>query len=258
MNFSPQFIGLFLNLLLMTTTVRSEDETSAEDSIARIGDVIAAAVVNSNNINVEEQGGRVEEAEEPYLAPTYKQPDPYLNTYQMNYRPLSYKNQALPGLDIIGSGAIKQQQRPTLGSLAEFGGDSVTTPEELLDLCCQYPACYDPLYTLCIDTCRKCEAVYPVTSWLPCPPLLNIPDCTSPTLSAAGSLPLACYPDIGPFGNIIPLQSILSASRGYSAGRDGYSGGQNYRQAIRDSNRKECDGRGICRSSSGDNRGPWG
>ena len=44
-----------------------------EDSIARIGDVIAAAVVNSNNINVEEQGGRVEEAEEPYLAPTYKQ-----------------------------------------------------------------------------------------------------------------------------------------------------------------------------------------
>ena len=39
------------------------------------------------------------------------------------------------------------------------------------------------LSQLCIDTCRKCEQVFPVTSWLPCPPLLNIPDCTSPNLS---------------------------------------------------------------------------
>lgn len=256
MNFA--FIFVPLTFLTLVRIVRAEEESSsADDSIARIGDVIASAVVNSNSINVKEQG---EVEDEPYLPPTFKQADPYLNTYQMNYRPLSYKNQAFPGLDIIGSGATQQQQRPTLGSLAEFGGDSVTTPEELLDLCCQYPACYDPLYTLCIDTCRKCEAVYPVTSWLPCPPLLNIPDCTSPTLSAAGSLPLACYPDIGPFGNIIPLQSILSASRGFTAGRDGHSSssGQSYRQAIRDSNRKECDERGICRSSSGDNRGPWG
>jgi len=30
-----------------------------------------------------------------------------------------------------------------------------------------------------------------------------------------GALPLACYPDIGPFGNIIPLESILAASRGF-------------------------------------------
>ena len=59
----------------------------------------------------------------------------------------------------------------------------MTTPEDLLTMCCQFPACYDPLYELCIDTCRKCETVYPVTSWLPCPPLLNIPDCTSPNLS---------------------------------------------------------------------------
>ena len=40
-----------------------------------------------------------------------------------------------------------------------------------------------PPSQLCIDTCRKCEQVFPVTSWLPCPPLLNIPDCTSPNLS---------------------------------------------------------------------------
>ena len=87
------------------------------------------------------------------------------------------------------------------------------------------------LSQLCIDTCRKCETVFPVTSWLPCPPLLNIPDCTSPNLSwmvsifcnswsfmvilpsPKGSLPLACYPDIGPFGNIMPLNSISAVSK---------------------------------------------
>ena len=62
----------------------------------------------------------------------------------------------------------------------------MTTPQQLLDHCCRFPACYDPLYQLCLDTCRKCEADFPVTSWLPCPPLLNIPDCTSDSLSAAG------------------------------------------------------------------------
>ena len=48
---------------------------------------------------------------------------------------------------------ISRNDRPVLGNLAQYS-DSVTTPEELLDLCCQYPACYDPLYELCIDTCR--------------------------------------------------------------------------------------------------------
>lgn len=59
---------------------------------------------------------------------------------------------------------------------------------------------------------RKCETVYPVTSWLPCPPLLNIPDCTSSGLSGMGRLPLACYPDIGPFANIMPLSSVMKVS----------------------------------------------
>ena len=56
---------------------------------------------------------------------------------------------------------------------------------------------------------RKCETDYPVTSWLPCPPLLNIPDCTSDALSRPGRLPLACYPDIGPFANIVPVSTIM-------------------------------------------------
>ena len=97
----------------------------------------------------------------------------------------SYSRPGPQGLDILNYGK-GSDARPTLDSLAQYAasqGKSVTTPEDLLDMCCQFPACYDPLYELCIDTCRKCETVYPVTSWLPCPPLLNIPDCTSPNLS---------------------------------------------------------------------------
>ena len=57
---------------------------------------------------------------------------------------------------------------------------------------------------------RKCESDYPVTSWLPCPPLLNMPDCTSNTLNGQlGRLPLACFPDIGPFANIMPVSNVM-------------------------------------------------
>ena len=101
-------------------------------------------------------------------------------------------------LDILGYGG-DSQERPTLDSLAEHAasqGREVTSPQQLLEMCCQFPACYDPLYELCIDTCRKCETVYPVTSWLPCPPLLNIPDCTSPNLSwMVCPLSLLLYPN---------------------------------------------------------------
>ena len=103
----------------------------------------------------------------------------------------SYSRPGPQGLDILNYGK-GSDARPTLDSLAQYAasqGKSVTTPEDLLDMCCQFPACYDPLYELCIDTCRKCETVYPVTSWLPCPPLLNIPDCTSPNLSYRVSAP---------------------------------------------------------------------
>ena len=106
--------------------------------------------------------------------------------------------------------------RPTLDRLRPEEAALVNTPEQLLDYCCTYPACYDPLYELCIDTCRKCETAFPVTSWLPCPPLLNIPDCTSEGLSASGRLPLACYPDIGPFANIMPLSSVMKMSSFYT------------------------------------------
>ena len=87
--------------------------------------------------------------------------------------------------------------------------ESSCDPFLALRFCCQFPACYDPLYELCIDTCRKCETSYPVTSWLPCPPLLNIPDCTSSSLSAAGRLPLACYPDIGTLSAVLLLLKLL-------------------------------------------------
>ena len=163
---------------------------------------------------------------------------PYRNTYQKHQQQpvlrdnnkLAYSQSNLNILSFPSQGEVK---RPTLESIASHAaaqGREVTTPQQLLDMCCQFPACYDPLYQvawlcyallqcsftfdffsqfpnllsrfsslslslhswwslslppsqLCIDTCRKCEQVFPVTSWLPCPPLLNIPDCTSPNLS---------------------------------------------------------------------------
>jgi len=69
-----------------------------------------------------------------------------------------------------------------------------------------------------------------------------------------GALPLACYPDIGPFGNIIPLEAILAASRSYAGGdgRGGLSGGQAYRLSLRENNKKDCSGHsGICRNEGG-------
>jgi hypothetical protein len=48
----------------------------------------------------------------------------------------------------------QQHRRPTLSDLSEEEAVTVNTPEQLLEFCCQFPACYDPLYELCIDTCR--------------------------------------------------------------------------------------------------------
>jgi len=239
-------------------TAPNQSQNEEVDAVVKVGDVVAQAVIDTQQIQVDDFSSGAERSEMP---PHVKQSEPYLNNYQVKYQPYALKNQQYHSLDILGSSDMNE--RPTLGSLAQYG-DSVTTPEELLDMCCQYPACYDPLYDLCIDTCRKCETVYPVTSWLPCPPLLNIPDCTSPNLSYAGSLPLACYPDIGPFGNIIPLESILAASRSYSTGRHGGSGavsvhsGQAYRRTIRDGNVKVCAGNGICRRSGEKSGSIWG
>ena len=46
------------------------------------------------------------------------------------------------------------RRRPTLNNLSPSEAANVNTPQELLDHCCKFPACYDPLYELCIDTCR--------------------------------------------------------------------------------------------------------
>jgi len=165
---------------------------------------------------------------------------------------------------------VNAGRRPTLDNLDPNEKTQVNTPEELLEHCCQFPACYDPLYELCIDTCRKCETDFPVTSWLPCPSLLNIPDCTSDGLSRLGRLPLACYPDIGPFANIVPVSTVVRSALyqdqsgllpSLVMGRDG-SGGvggsvasasdreQAYRSSMQKKNKKTCSARGLCHSDT--------
>ena len=84
--------------------------------------------------------------------------EPYRNTYQKQQqhqpdvrndkRPYSQSN--LNILNFPSQGEIK---RPTLESIASHAaaqGREVTTPQQLLDMCCQFPACYDPLYQVTI------------------------------------------------------------------------------------------------------------
>jgi len=258
-------------LLVLSSIALTLSQESGNSLDVSIGDILGETEVSSNGLEVIE--GKANPDVLPLNPPQQPQPqfnrNPYVNTFQRTQQPLgsrpAYSHNNLDIIGYGGQGQVAQNQRPTIDSLNSYAasqGKSVTTPEELLDMCCQFPACYDPLYELCIDTCRKCETVYPVTSWLPCPPLLNIPDCTSPNLSWMGALPLVCYPDIGPFGAIIPLESISHASQSYGgqSGRAGGAGGgsgQAYREAIRSGNRKQCSERGICHSES--NQGSmWG
>ena len=142
----------------------------------------------------------------------------HYSPYPPAYNGYHHDNMRSGNVDVLYQQPHDQSQRgrrPTMETLTPQESLSVNTPRELLDYCCRFPACYDPLFELCIDTCRKCETEYPVTSWLPCPPLLNIPDCTSSSLSKLGRLPLACYPDIGPFANIIPISTVMSAPSFY-------------------------------------------
>ena len=58
-------------------------------------------------------------------------------------------------LDLSGRDVYTDvRRRPTLNNLSPSEAANVNTPQELLDHCCKFPACYDPLYELCIDTCR--------------------------------------------------------------------------------------------------------
>ena len=186
---------VFLVLISIALTVSDESGNSLD---AAVGDIVDKVDVASNVLEI--VSGKTLSDVTPIIPVQQQQPEfnrnPYINTYQRTNQPLgSRPAYSHNGLDIIGYGGqqnhvqqnhVAPNQRPTIDSLNSYAasqGKTVTTPEELLDMCCQFPACYDPLYELCIDTCRKCETVYPVTSWLPCPPLLNIPDCTSPNLS---------------------------------------------------------------------------
>merc|ERR1712130_168008 len=175
---------ILLGFLCVGLTMSQDGDKSLD---VNVGDILGEEEISSNLLEV------IEAKSNPDVIPMNpikeQQPEfnrnPYLNTFQRTHKPLgSRPAYSHNGLDIIGYGGQSQaiqNQRPTIDSLNSYAasqGQTVTTPEELLDMCCQFPACYDPLYELCIDTCRKCETVYPVTSWLPCPPLLNIPDCT--------------------------------------------------------------------------------
>ena len=106
-------------------------------------------------------------------------------------------------------------------------------PNPVVD-CCQWAACYDPVYHMCVDTCppeRKCQAEQkrsfrrsPIhysnnaflpesnensvrqTQWVPCPAYLTMPDCTS----VASSLPLECYPDIPQMRPLLNMRRHLN------------------------------------------------
>ena len=180
------FLSL-LSLASLATALSENNElyNELEEEVAAEGEVVS---------NVLEVVERAQPGVRPLMVEQELTPNrvPYLNTFQQRQQvhsgPSGHPHHPY-GLDILGLRSQEpsnQQLRPTLESLSSYAtaqGKTVSTPEDLLTMCCQYPACYDPLYELCIDTCRKCETVYPVTSWLPCPPLLNIPDCTSPNLS---------------------------------------------------------------------------
>ena len=107
------------------------------------------------------------------------------------------------------------------------------SPNPVVD-CCQWAACYDPVYHMCVDTCppeRKCQAEQkrsfrrsPIhysnnaflpesnensvrqTQWVPCPAYLTMPDCTS----VASSLPLECYPDIPQMRPLLNMRRHLN------------------------------------------------
>eukprot|EP00095_Tigriopus_kingsejongensis_P005642 maker-scaffold420_size176246-snap-gene-0.29 protein:Tk05642 transcript:maker-scaffold420_size176246-snap-gene-0.29-mRNA-1 annotation:"aconitate hydratase" len=254
-----------------------------EDDDDKAGHVLFEQAVESHPLEVAESTSRshqaipIEAASEDF---EHRQPPPYYSQRPSDGGPKSpsFHRSGTTGHHYQGMSAPpspsgdfydyyhpqRMHHRPTLTDLTPDEASTVNTPEQLLEYCCQFPACYDPLYELCIDTCRKCETVYPVTSWLPCPPLLNIPDCTSNSLSSQGRLPLACYPDIGPFANILPVSAIMKAPTFYqTSGRhsSGSVGGlstsemspsqneQWYRKNMQKRNKKQCNHRiGICLS----------
>ena len=86
--------------------------------------------------------------------------------------------------------------------------------------CCQYPACYDSIYNLCIDTCllppsasgcaSSSISKLKFTAWLPCPARLNLPECSATSLSHLGKLPLECYPDIP---EVLPMHFLARAGQ---------------------------------------------
>merc|ERR1712112_387494 len=56
--------------------------------------------------------------------------------------------------------------------------------------CCDWPSCYDERTQLCLDTC--------LMTWSQCPRKLFLMSCYSEYMSPFGSLPVQCFPDVGP------------------------------------------------------------
>ena len=126
------------------------------------GEIITEVEIDSNNIEVVENRsspGVKPLMQEQFLNPN---PQPYINTYQRQHVSTEGKNlhhwiayfqtpiqptytsqyQNRP-LDIIGYQGTNTGTRPTIDSLSDYAakqGQAVTTPEDLLEMCCQYPA----------------------------------------------------------------------------------------------------------------------
>ena len=87
---------------------------------------------------------------------------PYKNTYQKHQHQPVLRESSKPAysqnnLNILSFPNQGEAKRPTLESIASHAaaqGREVTTPQQLLDMCCQFPACYDPLYQVAFHLFR--------------------------------------------------------------------------------------------------------
>ena len=129
----------FLSLLSLASlaTALSENNELYNDLLE---EVAGEGEVVSNVLEVVEraQPGVRPLMMEQELTPS-RAPQPYLNTFQQRQQVQSHPY----GLDILGLRSQEnsnQQLRPTLDSLSSYAtaqGKTVSTPEDLLTMCCQ-------------------------------------------------------------------------------------------------------------------------
>merc|ERR1712233_94686 len=131
---------ILLGFLCVGLTMSQDGDKSLD---VNVGDILGEEEISSNLLEV------IEAKSNPDVIPMNpikeQQPEfnrnPYLNTFQRTHKPLgSRPAYSHNGLDIIGYGGQSQaiqNQRPTIDSLNSYAasqGQTVTTPEELLDM----------------------------------------------------------------------------------------------------------------------------